>query len=154
MKHATQCRRRVLAIILTLGLAAIYSGSAPADDVRQTLDEPGFRPYTPHAAAFVEALDTATIVVHPTLVRRTKRTAVSFRSQAEIVAGLNAAGIQAVRGGTRIDLGPLYGASQWDIFQRDMAKVGEAVSGQQPRYHLVLEFLLPVSDDWIFGIEC
>jgi len=156
LQHANQRRRRVLAIILTLGLAAIHSSSAPADDVRQMLDEAGFRPYTPHAAAFVQALDTATITVHPTLVRRKQRTAVSFRSQAEIIDELNAAGIHAVRGATRIDLGPLSGDSQWDIFQRDMAKVGEAVSGQQPQapYHLVLEFLLPVSDDWIFGIEC
>lgn len=120
------------------------------------LDEAGFRPYTPHAAAFVAALDTATIAVHPTLVRRKQRTAVSFHSQAQIIDELNAAGIHAVRGGQRIDLGPLYGESQWDIFQRDMAKVREAVSGSQPQaqYHLVLEFLLPVSDDWIFGIEC
>ncbi len=154
MQHPIQRRRRVLAIFLAFGLAAIYSSSAPADAVRQMLDEAGFRPYTPHAAAFVEALGTATIAVHPTLVRRNQRTAVSFRSQAEIIDVLNAAGIRAVRGATRIDLGPLYGESQWNIFQRDMAKVGEAVSGQQPQYHLVLELLLPVSDDWIFGIEC
>ena len=156
MQHAIQRRRRVLGIILTLGLAAIHSSPALADDVRQVLDEAGFRPYTPHAAAFVEALDTAAIAVHPTMVRREERTAVSFRSQAEIIDQLNAAGIRAVRGGRRIDLGPLYGVSQWDIFQRDLAEVAEAVSGRQPQaqYHLVLEFLLPVSDDWIFAIEC
>jgi len=129
---------------------------APADEVREMLDTAGYRPYASHAAAFVESLDTATIAVHPTMVRRETRTAVSFRSQAEIIEQLNAAGINAVRGGRRIDLGPLFGTSQWEIFQTDMAEVAEAVSGQQPQaqYYLVLEFLLPVSDDWIFGIEC
>jgi len=155
MHHTTGRRRGRLGLVPGLALI-LCTGPALADSVQEMLDEAGFRPYSPNAAAFVESLDTAAIAVHPTLVRRETRTAVSFRSQAEIIEKLNAAGIHAVRGGRRIDLGPLYGVSQWDIFQRDMADVAGAVGGRQPQvqYHLVLEFLLPVSDDWIFGIEC
>ncbi len=150
-----RCMRLIPRICAAVGLAFV-SSLAPADEVQQMLDEGGYRPYASRATAFVESLDTATIVVYPTMVRRETRTAASFRSQAEIIEQLNAAGINAVRGGRRIDLGPLFGTSQWDIFQTDMAKVAEAVSGRQPQaqYHLVLEFLLPVTDEWIFGIEC
>ncbi len=112
-------------ILAAVGLLLGASG-APADDVREMLDTAGYRPYAAHTAEFVESLDTATIAVHPTMVRRETRTAVSFRSQAEVIEKLNAAGINAVRGGRRIDLGPLSGTSQWEVFQRDMADVAEA----------------------------
>ncbi|MBT8083466.1 MAG: hypothetical protein KJO56_13660 [Gammaproteobacteria bacterium] len=148
-------RRRAPRISVALGLALLVSLAA-AHEPRELLDDPGFRPDSPHAAAFVESLETATIAVHPTLIRRAGRTAHSFESQAQIIDRLNADGITAVRGTRRIDLGPLYGMPQWDVFQADMQAVAEAVMGLQPaaQYHLVLEFLFPVSDQEIFGIEC
>ena len=47
---------------------------------------------------------------------------------AEFLERLNADGITAVRGTNRIDLGRLYGMSQWDVFQADMQAVAEAVT--------------------------
>ncbi|WP_405232542.1 carbohydrate binding domain-containing protein [Lentisalinibacter salinarum] len=147
--------RRAQVITAALALAAATSPLS-AHEPEQLLDVPGFRPDSPQAAAFVEALDTATIAVYPTLVRRADRTAVSYRSQAEAIEQLEAAGISAIRRNKRIDLGRILHASQWEIFQADMPRIADVVRrGQtEARYHLVLEFLLPVSDDWIFGIEC
>jgi hypothetical protein len=148
-------RRRALRFAATLSLVLLTSLAAPHEP-RELLDVPGFRPETPHAAAFVESLGTAIIAVHPTLIRRAGRTAHSFESQAQVIDRLMADGITAVSGSRRIDLGPLTGSSQWEVFEADLARIAEAVKGRQPaaRYHLVLEFLLPVSDQEIFGVEC
>ena len=155
MKKFPNFRRRALRIPATLSLA-LFTSLAATHEPRELLGDPGFRPDTPHAVAFVESLGTATIAVHPTLIRRAGRTAHSFESQAQIIDRLTADGITAVSGGRRIDLGPLDGSSQWAVFEADLARIAVAVKGRQPtaRYHLVLEFLLPVNDQRIFGIEC
>ena len=155
MLHGVPKRRRSALCIAAVVLAAGISPLS-AHEPEQLLDVPGFRPESPYAAAFVESLDTATIAVYPTLVRRADRTAVSYRSQSQIMERLEAAGLSAIRVNKRIDLGRILHRSQWEIFQKDMARIAGAVEGLQTRaqYHLVLEFLLPVSDEWIFGIEC
>ncbi|MGB5165799.1 MAG: carbohydrate binding domain-containing protein [Woeseiaceae bacterium] len=142
-------------IVATLSLA-FFTSLAMALERPEFLDDTGFRPHSPRSAAFVESLDSITIAVHPTMIRRARRTAHSFDSQAQFIDRLNADGITALNGTSRIDPGPLSGGSQWDVFQADMAEVAEAVKGRQPaaQYHLVLEFLLPVTDQQIFGIEC
>ncbi len=127
-----------------------------AHEPREAVDTPGFRPHSPQAAAFVAAFDSATVAVHPTIVRRSRRTAHSFDSRSRVIELLAADGIAAVPGSARIDFGRLVARSQWDLFQSGLQRVAEAVRGRQPavQYHLVLEFLLPVSDGEIFGIEC
>jgi hypothetical protein len=121
--------------------------------------DPGFRPQSEYAPAFLESLDTATFVVHPSIVRRANRTAHSFASQAQIIDSLNTENIvTAVAGRRRIDLGRLLGtgSSQWEVFENDMQRVAEALpkQGSDAQYHLVMEFLLPVSDQQIFGVHC
>ena len=155
MKKFPNFRRLALRIPATLSLA-LFTSLATTHEPRELLGDPGFRPETPHAAAFVESLGTATIAVHPTLIRRAVRTAHSFESQAQIIDRLSADGITAVSGSRRVDLGPLTGSSQWSVFEGDLARIAEAVKGRPPKahYHLVLEFLLPVNDQEIFGIEC
>jgi hypothetical protein len=134
----------------------LYSATGVVDSPRETSDHPGFRPDSPQAATFVAEYDTATIVVHPTIVRRAQRTAHSFASQSQIIELLGAAGMTARPGNTRVDLGRLPRQSQWDLFQSDLGRIADKVRGRHPdaRYHLVLELLLPVSDGEIFGIEC
>ena len=92
--------------------------------------DPGFRPPSEYAPAFLESLDTATIAVYPTIVCRANRTAHSFASQAQIIDSLNTENIvTAVAGRRCIDLGPLLGtgSSQWEVFENDMQRVAEAL---------------------------
>ena len=142
----------VLAFAMTL--------SAFAHEPHVAIPDPGFRPESELADVFVDAFDSTTVAVYPTVVRRSRRTAHSFSSQQQVVAFINdhdlAAAIPARK---RIDLGALQGTvfgSQWELFNHDMEKTGAVLQGQQPdaQYHLVLEFLLPVSDQEIFGVHC
>lgn len=119
--------------------------------------DPGFRPDSEHSAVFLEALDTATIAVYPSIVRRNNRTAHSFASQEQIIALLNEKGIgAAIEGKRRIDLGALPRASQWELFQNSMWRIAEELQDRPPDadYRLVVEFLFPVSNQAVFGIEC
>jgi hypothetical protein len=149
---------RVLQISAATCLVALSPTGLAHETEIKTVD-PGFRPPSEHSPAFLESLDTATIVVYPTIVRRANRTAHSFVSQAQIIDSLNTENIvTAVAGRRRIDLGQLLGtgSSQWEVFENDMQRVAEALQkqGSDARYHLVMEFLLPVSDQQIFGIHC
>ena len=149
---------RLLRISVATCLVA-FSPAGLAHEAEITTADPGFRPPSEYAPAFLESLDTATIVVYPTLVRRANRTAHSFASQAQIIDSLNTENIAtAMAGRRRIDLGPLLGtgSSQWEVFERDMQRVAVALQkqGSNTQYHLVMEFLLPVSDQQIFGIHC
>ncbi len=120
---------------------------------------PGFRPYSKDATAFVDALDDTTISVYPTIVRRSNRTAYSFASRAQIIALLSEQEIAAASSDNHrvdlIDLSALQAQSQWDLFVSDMQRISEDVKARQPssEYHFFLEFLLPVSDQNIFGIQ-
>lgn len=147
--------RRALRITAAIGLAACTL-QAPAHEAGEPGPEPGFRPESPYASAFVESFGTATIAVYPTMIRRSGRTAHSFQSQAEVIAILTQDGVPTIRASKRIDLGSLVGGSQWEVAQAGLERVADAISGGlgEAQYHLVLEFLLPVSDGEIFGIEC
>ena len=101
------------AVLVSLLLFAV---PAMAHETDELLDQPGFRPDSAHAAAFVAALDSATIAVHPAIVRRSERTAHSFETRSEAIALLEAAGVSASRGNVRADLGRLFGSSQWGLF--------------------------------------
>jgi hypothetical protein len=111
------CDRPLATLGLVLGMLAL-SLLALADEPRQTITDPGFRPESEYAATFLDAAGTATIAVLPTLVRRVDRTAHSFESQEQVVAFLNESGIaKAVTKSRRIDLGSLQRPSQWEIFE-------------------------------------
>lgn len=145
--------------LLRLAAAGLLFLSLPVfgSDAQGVLSSPGWRPASPHAPAFLDAVDTATIAVYPSIIRRATRTANSYLSQEQIIAFLNERSIAtAVAATSRIDLGALEYQSQQAIFFSDMRRISEAVTGQESsaQYHLLLEFLLPVSDQEIFGIEC
>lgn len=149
---------RVLQIAAAICLVA-SSLAVLAHEAEITTADPGFRPPSEYAPAFLESLDTATIAVYPTIVRRADRTAHSFASQSQIIDMLNNEKIMtAVAARRRIDLGRLLGtgSSQWELFENDMQRVAEALQkqGSDAQYHLVMEFLLPVSDQQIFGVHC
>ena len=136
-----------------------FSLAALAHETEIRTSDPGFRPPSEYAPAFLESLDTTTIAVYPTIVRRADRTAHSFASQAQIIDLLNTENIvTAVAGRRRVDLGQLLGSgsSQWEVFENDMQRIAEALQDQGPdaQYQLVMEFLLPVSDQQIFGVHC
>ena len=129
---------------------------AVSHEEENRIADPGFRPESEHAGAFLEALDTAKIAVYPTLIRRESRTASSFASQDQIVTLLNKGGALTVKAApNRVDLGALRGASQWDLFERDMQRIGDSVKKwrSDAQYHLFMAFLLPVNDQNIFGVH-
>ena len=74
---------RPLRLLVLSCLSACFL-TATAHEADQTSPYPGFRPPSEHSEAFLESLDTATIVVLPTIVRREKRSAHSFASQTRI----------------------------------------------------------------------
>lgn len=134
-------------------LACAFSVAA-ADEPRQTIADPGYRPDSYWTSDFVEALDEATIAVLPTLIRRSERTAHSFASQAQIVAYLNDREIAARAKPMRIDMGPARRPSQWEIFEYGAGMVAETIKGYETGtdYALVMEILVPNSQA-VFGIE-
>jgi hypothetical protein len=128
---------------------------AAAHEAQQTIPEPGFRPPSEYAPAFVEAVGGMSIEVLPTLVRRIDRTALSFTSQRDIVDFLNSQGIAtATARPDRLDLGPLRRDSQWNLFQQGLSAVsGVAVSRDSDADYLLLMEILVPGDEEVFGIE-
>ncbi|MGB5627306.1 MAG: hypothetical protein WBM61_16365, partial [Woeseiaceae bacterium] len=62
----------------------------------------------------------------------------------------------AVAAPYRIDLGALPQVPQWDLFQNDMWRIAYLLTDHQfdAEYHLFMEFLFPVNNQAVFGIEC
>jgi len=142
--------------ILAIALLALPLAPTQADKPAATIPDPGFRPESPLEAQFLQQIDTATVVVYPTMIRRSARTAHSFRSQAKVVAFLNASGVgNVVSRNHRIDLGRLDPGSQWNIFHVGLAGMAQAVanSAVEADYSLALEIVVP-DDQTVFGIEC
>ena len=135
-------------------LLVIAVSVAAADEPRQTIPDPGYRPDSYWASDFVEALDEATVAILPTIVRRSERSAHSFASQQQIVAYLNDMGIEARARPKRVDLGPVRRPSQWQIFEYGAENFGEAIRKYDTGtdYALVMEILVPDSQK-VFGIE-
>ena len=88
----TPCSRLLATWALAIGTLT-FSMSIFAHELAQTIPDPGFRPQSEYAAAFLDTVGAAKIAVLPTLVRRTTRTAHSFESQQQIIAFLNESGI-------------------------------------------------------------
>ncbi len=147
---------RVINIAIVLCLAFL-SLPVLADEAGSTTSDPGFRPHSEYAPAFVKALPTATVEVYPTIVRRLERTAVSFASQDRIVALLkDEIMVMAVAKDTRFDLGKLERAAQWDTFQNDLKAVAETLRNRHSDadYSLVLEIVMQPGNQVVFGIHC
>ena len=140
-----------LPVCVVFGLAA---SAAMADQPHQTIPDPGYRPDAYYDPQFVTNLETATVAVLPTIVRRSERSACSFDSQQQILESLGDLGIDAVRKPRRIDPGPIRRPSQWEIFQYGARSVSESLQGYDTvtDYTLVMEILVPDSQA-VFGIE-
>lgn len=126
-------------------------------EAETTTTDPGFRPPSEYAPAFLESLDTTTMAVYPTIVRRADRTAHSFASQGQIIDLLNDENIMtAVAGRRRFDFGKLQGMSQYGLFLEDGRRISEFQKSHasEAEYLLVMEFLFPVNNQTIFGIQC
>ena len=139
-----------------LCLLSSFPAVAMGHETSQKVADPGFRPDSENAQTFIEALATSRIAIYPTLVRRATRTAVSFGSQDLIVKMLgNKAFGSVVAKGDRLDLGRLQGSSQWDIFNDDMKRIADELTRRPPAedFLFIMEILLPVSDQHIFGVH-
>lgn len=157
MKSSLAFHFRHCAHAAVLVFAIVLAIPAMAHETDIKIPDPGFRPESEYTAAFLDAVDTATIAVYPTLVRRESRTAHDFSSQLKAAAFINEheiATAKTVR--NRVDLGAPRGNSQWELFQSDLNRIADALQQQLPnaQYHLLLEFFLPVSDQEIFGVHC
>lgn len=156
MRHDCELRfSRAIQILLATCVVAVLL-PASGHEHEETIPEPGFRPDSEYAPAFLHALDTATIAVYPTIVRRESRTAHSFASQNQIIAALSEQKMATiVSGKLRIDLGRLPQISQWDLFQNSLQRIAENLRNRQTveQYHLFMELLLPV-DHTVFAIQC
>ena len=145
---------RIVPPCLTL-LLALTCSAASSHEPTETTPEPGFRPHSEVAPAFLAAVGDTSIDVLPSMVRRLDRTAHSLTSQRQIVEFLSDNDIaQASSRPNRTDLGRLEPGSQWELFQRGLSVVSEAVVTRQATadYVLVMEFLVP-GDQEVFGIE-
>ncbi len=146
--------KRLLSSLALVGLAALSMSSA-AHEAAQPNPAPGFRPPSEYSEIFLDDLDTATIAVLPTVVRRKQRSAVSFTSQAKISEFLEKEGIATcIKKQRRIKMLPLQPVSQWDLFQYGLDTVATALDGYDTGadYTLVMEMLLP-ADNVVWGIE-
>ena len=142
--------------ILAIALLALSFAPVQAHEPTATIPDPGFRPESPLETEFLQQIDTATVVVYPTIIRRTARTAHSFSSRGKVMAFIAASGTGAVRPTNhRIDLGRLNPDSQWNIFQAGLTAMAQAVTDNHTEadYSLALEILLP-DDQAVFAIQC
>ena len=142
--------RAIILLALTLLLLPAY-----AHEAETTIGEPGFRPDSEHAEAFVAACERSTIAVLPTIIRRADRSAVSFDSQAQVIDYLNEHGIgSASKRSLRVDLGPALRPSQWEMFQYASRSITERLVDRPGNtdYTMVMEILVP-GDSAVFGIE-
>lgn len=141
---------------LTAICITLLATTGAAHEHSQTIPDPGFRPESAHAGAFIDQLSAATVAVLPSMVRRADRTAHSFASQQQVVTLLNESGlIAAVSKPKRIDRGPLRRNSQWEVFDYGLLDLSEALERYRTGtdFILVVEFLIPDGQE-VFGIEC
>lgn len=147
---------RVVQVFLTSILIVLFL-PVLAHETEEKTAQPGFRPDSEHAAAFLDALDTATIAVYPSIVRREHRTAHSFASQEQIIAAINDKALAvAIAESHRIDLGKLLPISQWELFLSSMRRIAASLEDRpsDADYRLFMEFILPAERQVIFGIHC
>ncbi len=144
---------------LALALTAVCL-SLPADETEEKNPDPGFRPESELASAFITDVKTATVRIYPTIIRSPTNTTYSVASQQQVVTFLNGKKItKAVSDQEKIDPGELTGRGQFDWFQSAMATIGREVEsrGVDADYILVMEVLFPPqrgNSQSVFGIDC
>ncbi|HSR87523.1 MAG TPA: hypothetical protein VLL07_01105, partial [Pontiella sp.] len=105
-------------------------------------------------------IKTATVQVHPSIVRTPTNTSFSAESQQQVVAFLNAEKIvKAVPDKMEFEVGEIKGRGQFDWFQNDMESIGQEVEALETDadYILVMEVLFPPqrgNRQSVFGIHC
>jgi hypothetical protein len=136
---------------------AVLAFASCAHEAEEKIPDPGFRPHSEYAPAFLEALETDAIAVYPSIIRTVDGTYHSAESQQKIVSLLKEKKIAAAVAQTSaIDPGALKGQSQWDIFQNDMRTIAEQLKSRNSdaAYNLIMEFLFPPGNQSVFGIHC
>ncbi|MGB5512352.1 MAG: hypothetical protein WBM87_11640 [Woeseiaceae bacterium] len=144
------CQAAVLFLAFAMAIPAL------AHETQEKVEDPGFRPESGQAAAFIESFDNATIAVYPSIIRKVDRTAYSYTSRERIIASLNAGGTAtAIVANSRINMGVLHGGSQWEWFQNGIQAVSSEVQrkARDVDYSLVMEFLFPPGNQSIFGVH-
>ncbi len=151
---AQSCRfvgKTVAVCVATLLLHGCAGGT------QQQSIAPAYRPDSQYAPAFLEAAETATIAVYPSIVRSPETTAFSVASQQQIVSLLNETELtSAVAADGNIDPAELKGESQWDMFRNDMWVIATKLRERptEKQYNLVMEILFPPGGRAVFGIHC
>lgn len=143
--------------LLAFAFLTTLPHSVLAHEADETTQEPGFRPHSEYAAAFVDGLDQATIAVHPTLLRGVVDNSYSVASQKQIVEWLRQTQKTAAEEGPiRVDLGRAEARSQWELFLEDIQRITWALQSEpaDADYHLFLELLFPPSNREVFVIHC
>ena len=157
MSDSRAVRFRRFVYVVAAASLTVLSLPALAHGNDDKVIDPGFRPHSRYASTFLNTLDTATIAVHPTVVRKADRTSHSSASQKQIIALIRKHEMAAAAAGSgRVDLGRLEATSQWDLFLNDMQRIAETLKGQVSAadYHLFMELVWPVNGQPIFGIHC
>ena len=144
------CRAALIFLALVMAIPAL------AHETQEKVEDPGFRPESEQASAFIESFDNATIAVYPSIIRKVDRTAYSYTSRERIAASLNEGGTTtAIVANSRIDMGVLHGGSQWEWFQNGIQAVSREVQrkARDVDYSLVMEFLFPPGNHSVFGVH-
>lgn len=142
------------------GLALLACLTACAHEVGATLDSPGFRPASEHAAAFVQTLPSAKIAVLPTILRTAEGTHYLPETADRIANQLPERGLlNTFALHENPEVGPVEGHVQWDVFVHDMEQISSFVRAlnHEADYLLVLEFLITQTRSGgqaIGGIHC
>jgi hypothetical protein len=142
-------------LALTL-LAVAFAAPALPHETEEKVEDPGFRPESTQASAFVASFDSATIAVYPSIVRKVERTAYSYGSRELIVAALRSRTTgTTVVSNRRIDMGVLRGRSQWEWFQGGIEAVSREIDKKTPDadYSMVMEILFPPGNEYVFGVH-
>ena len=137
-------------------LAFVMAVPAHAHETQEKVDDPGFRPESENSSAFIEAFDTATIAVYPSIIRKVDRIAYSYTSRERIITSLNERGkTSAIIANSRIDVGALQGRAQWEWFQSGIEAVSREVQkkARNVDYSLVMEILFPPGNKYVFGVH-
>jgi hypothetical protein len=135
-----------VALLATPALAQVPVIPAPS----------GFRPYSPQATSFVEALDDAKLLVLPTIVRGSDWITHSVASQRSIVEFCAESGlVEAISSNLRIDIGVPPQQFQWKLFQNALVAIDAALEDWpfDADYALMMEILFQPGDRIVFGVQ-
>lgn len=142
-----------ITLVVLVGVLAL---PAFAHETQEKVEDPGFRPESEQASAFIASFENATIAVYPSIIRKAERTAYSYTSREQIVASLKQEGsITAVVANSRINMGVLQGRSQWIWFQNGIEAVSREVQkkARDVDYSVAMEFIFPPGNQYVFGVH-